>query len=46
MRVDRRYFLAYVGGTALGVLAFDNFGNIKTVAAPLQGGTLNVASVP
>jgi spore coat protein A len=46
MRVDRRYFLAYVGGTALGVLAFDNFGNIKTVAAPLPGGTLNVASVP
>lgn len=46
MRVDRRYFLAYVGGTALGVLVLDDVGNIKTVAAPLGGGTLNVGSVP
>jgi spore coat protein A len=46
MRVDRRYFLAYAGGTALSVLAFDDFGNTKAVAAPVPGGTLNVRNVP
>jgi FtsP/CotA-like multicopper oxidase with cupredoxin domain len=45
MRVGRRYFLAYAGGTALAALAFDKLGNSKVVAAPVPGGTLNVRNV-
>ena len=44
--VDRRHFLAYVGGGVLGVFAFDDFGNIKAMAAPVPGGTLNLQNVP
>ncbi len=38
--IDRRYFLAYIGGTALGVLAFDELGYITARAAPVAGGNL------
>lgn len=44
--IDRRYFLAYIGGTALGVLAFDELGYITARAAPVAGGTLDVRNVP
>jgi hypothetical protein len=36
--VDRRHFLTYAGGTALGVFAFDEFSNKKAIAAPVPGG--------
>ena len=46
MRVDRRYFLAYAGSTALAVFAFDNAGRTKTLAAQIPGGTLDIRNVP
>ena len=44
--VHRRHFLAYVGGTALGAFVFDDLGNVRAIAGPLPGGTLNVQNVP
>ena len=46
MRVNRRYFLSYLGSTALGLFALDSLGNIEAVAAPVAGGTLNARNVP
>ena len=46
MRVDRRYFLSYLGSTALGLFALDGLGNIEAVAAPVAGGTLKARNVP
>ena len=46
MRMDRRYFLAYAGSTALAVFAFDNAGRTKTLAAQIPGGTLDIRNVP
>ena len=46
MRIDRRLFLAYVGGTVLTAFAFDDSGNAEAIAVSVPGGTLNVRNVP
>ncbi len=46
MRINRRRFLTYAGSTTLSLFAFDDFGNVTAVAAPVPGGTLNVQNVP
>jgi len=43
--VSRRSFLAYSGGTALTLFAYDKFG-IRQVLAQIPGGTLDPHSVP
>ncbi len=43
--VSRRSFLAYTGGTALTLFAYDKFG-IRKVLAQIPGGTLDPHSVP
>ena len=46
MRIDRRLFLAYVGGTVLTAFAIDNSSNAEAIAISVPGGTLNVRNVP
>jgi len=44
--VNRRSFLAYTGGTALTLYAYNKFGIPEAIAAPLPGGTLAPAAIP
>jgi len=44
--IDRRYFLAYAGGTALTLFALGRFGHKRAVARALAGGTLDVRNLP
>ena len=46
MRIDRRLFLAYVGGTVLTAFAIDDSSNAEAIAISVPGGTLNVRNVP
>ena len=46
MRIDRRLFLAYVGGTVLTAFALDDSSNAEAIAISVPGGTLNVRNVP
>lgn len=45
MRIDRRWFLAYGGGTALTIFALDSTGVRHAVGSPVAGGTLKVGNV-
>jgi FtsP/CotA-like multicopper oxidase with cupredoxin domain len=46
MGIDRRWFLAYGGGTALGLFTLDLKGIRQALGAPIKGGTLEVGAVP
>ena len=46
MKISRRSFLAYSGGTALTLYVYNNFGMPVAMAAPIPGGTLNPGAVP
>ncbi len=46
MKVSRRSFLAYSGGTALTLYVLNRFGIAEAVAAPLPGGTLAPGAIP
>jgi len=46
MKISRRSFLSYSGGTALTLYVYNNFGMPVAMAAPIPGGTLNPGAVP
>jgi FtsP/CotA-like multicopper oxidase with cupredoxin domain len=44
--INRRFFLAYLGGTVLTAFTSDDSGNAEVIAGTIPGGTLNVRNVP
>ena len=46
MKISRRSFLAYSGGTALTLYVYNSVRRPVAMAAPIPGGTLNPSAVP